>query len=862
MGSVYLAHAEAGTPLALKVLKSDSQNLVSMFESEVGILSKLQHPRLVSIEGFSKSGSGIQGLDPAPCFWMEYVDGKPLLEAARHAKPPRILEWFQECLEALDYLHNQGVLHGDLKPANILVDHEGHIKLLDFGLATLTRNINEGNKRASGSLPYLAPEVIDGDRLPAGDLFALGTIFYQALSGVHPRANAKNLQQLFSPQIKPLSEFHLEIPRQTARVIERMIEVKLERRLKSARDALAALAADAKEVDEEPDTESLHSFDMFGVEESRVAFRKFLQSLEKEGAHGLVLLHGLTGVGKSRWVRELSFDLALAGRSVEQLLPLSGQSLGGDAPLRFILQAETLQSGHLKDLFHFLRGKSGSGKLWLLEYNDERLRPELAAFFQNLGKETKTLELRLRNLKYDDAKAFLHRALRTALPESLTRDLFARTQGNPLLLTETCKELLASGLLRRKHLTADALLEVQLPRGVSEIYRQRIQRLSADPRRSLEFLAASREGASPSQLSLLTGQGSAQLRQSLYELLHGGLIQEDVTAATETFKLAHPLLRSLVAETMNSKDLVEIHTQWLKTLPPEDILSLAHHALEIPGHPQRGPWAIQAGEYYFSREDFESAALLYERALQDSTSQADRDVLLRMLANAYGRLGRFKESVAKIEVWFTEKHADPQGINAVKFYLATGLAYKNLGDESEARKRFDTCLNLEDLSNHLQKPFTARAHSLLGLLDLEDKNFPAAEAHFAEAQKRLPESGGQTAEIFKHRALLQAKLKNWREAERLLAKADALYGTMQDYQGQFSIALERGNLAAELAQLEETESSYTRALDLASQRHDDNSLARVYQNIGVLACRRGDYARALEDLEKAREIFAFLGNNF
>src|SRR5262249_39655874 len=149
-------------------------------------LSKLKHPGLVEVSGFSKTGEELRSENPAPCFWMEYVEGKSILEAAKDASPETILRWFEECLDALEYLHAQGILHGDLKPANLLVTREGHVKLVDFGLASFTQSVLRSDvRKTQGTLPYIAPEVLEGQRLPASDLYSLGTIFYQALSGVH-----------------------------------------------------------------------------------------------------------------------------------------------------------------------------------------------------------------------------------------------------------------------------------------------------------------------------------------------------------------------------------------------------------------------------------------------------------------------------------------------------------------------------------------------------------------------------------------------------------------------------------------------------------------------------------------------------
>jgi serine/threonine protein kinase len=271
MGSVYKVHDSDGKVFALKVLTHTSPAMLSCFEEEVRILSKLKHPGLVEVSGFSKTGEEIKGLEPAskaPSFWMEYVEGRPLLEAARKANPAQILSWLKQALEALDYLHRQGILHGDLKPANILIDEKGQLRLVDFGLASLTENQMKGNgASAQGTLPYMAPETVDGERLPASDLFALGTVFYQAFGGRHPREGAKDLKSLFSEKVEGLKKLCPVLPSFTARLIERMIVPDLSRRLKSAQDALETLTQEKEESEKEESGNSFHCFKMFGIEE-------------------------------------------------------------------------------------------------------------------------------------------------------------------------------------------------------------------------------------------------------------------------------------------------------------------------------------------------------------------------------------------------------------------------------------------------------------------------------------------------------------------------------------------------------------------------------------------------------------------
>jgi serine/threonine protein kinase len=124
---------------------------------------------------------------------MEYVEGESLraiIRESRKMEPARALGLAQQLCAALEYMHTQGVIHRDLKPENILVTGNGVVKIMDFGIAfdrTLRRLTWSGLASTLGTPDYMAPEQVSG-RLPDArtDLYALGTILYEMLTGVLP----------------------------------------------------------------------------------------------------------------------------------------------------------------------------------------------------------------------------------------------------------------------------------------------------------------------------------------------------------------------------------------------------------------------------------------------------------------------------------------------------------------------------------------------------------------------------------------------------------------------------------------------------------------------------------------------------
>lgn len=186
MGSVYLAERQERDfrmPVALKLL--DGAHLAedgrSYFKSEVDALARLAHPNIARLI------DGAQDPYHGAYLVLEYVDGSQILEHCRrhHLTDNERIDLFLIACRAVQHAHGRLVIHCDLKPDNLMVDREGHVKLLDFGVAAIVQ-AEEGAARQSVralSLGYASPEQLLGDGITvASDVYALGAILYELLT--------------------------------------------------------------------------------------------------------------------------------------------------------------------------------------------------------------------------------------------------------------------------------------------------------------------------------------------------------------------------------------------------------------------------------------------------------------------------------------------------------------------------------------------------------------------------------------------------------------------------------------------------------------------------------------------------------
>ncbi len=222
MGSVYLAlQANPERRVALKTIRQElaSPRLRERFAHEARFLAALEHPGIARVY---ESGSAMTADGELPYLAMEYVAGQPLLEAARRGawSLEKRLAVLIALAEAVQHAHVRGIVHRDLKPANILVDEHGQPKILDFGVARALDAESSASARLTfvgevvGTLYYMSPEQLSGDptRVDArSDVYALGVVAYELLSGELPYAETENslievIRSRESTSPRPLAE--------------------------------------------------------------------------------------------------------------------------------------------------------------------------------------------------------------------------------------------------------------------------------------------------------------------------------------------------------------------------------------------------------------------------------------------------------------------------------------------------------------------------------------------------------------------------------------------------------------------------------------------------------------------------------
>jgi len=211
---------------ALKILNINSTRfsyMMERFRKEARNQAKLTHPNIVSVYGFVEE-KNIMGIA------MEYIEGETIeniIEDEGRLETHHALDIISQVLEGISYAHSQGFIHRDLKPSNIIIDLNGNVKIMDFGISKSIdeiESITQYNARP-GTLLYMSPEQLSGNEVTIkSDLYSLGITLYEMLAGIYPY-DAKTFYEIVDAHVNKvpakISDSLLTVPYELDEIILR-----------------------------------------------------------------------------------------------------------------------------------------------------------------------------------------------------------------------------------------------------------------------------------------------------------------------------------------------------------------------------------------------------------------------------------------------------------------------------------------------------------------------------------------------------------------------------------------------------------------------------------------------------------------
>jgi serine/threonine protein kinase/tetratricopeptide (TPR) repeat protein len=248
MGAVYKGKdMELERLVALKLIRPDLAShpeILRRFKQELILAREVTHRNVIRIFDLGQA-QGIKFIT------MEYVEGKDLrglIHEKEKLSTEEAVPIVLQITAALDAAHTAGVVHRDLKPQNVMVDKDGRVYVMDFGIA---RSLEAPGMTQTGALmgtpEYMSPEQAKGEKVDArSDLFALGIIFYEMLTGISPFKADTAMAMMFKrtqERATPLTQMNVGVPTVISDIVSRCLEIKPAERYQTAREVLNDLEA-------------------------------------------------------------------------------------------------------------------------------------------------------------------------------------------------------------------------------------------------------------------------------------------------------------------------------------------------------------------------------------------------------------------------------------------------------------------------------------------------------------------------------------------------------------------------------------------------------------------------------------------
>ena len=839
-----------GTPVALKELAAPSGTDQAVSEDglrrEFAVLYSLRHPGLA--EAYELE------LDPdtsRPRFSQEWIEGRTILDALAHEGPANLTGFAVEALRTLRLVHDFGLTHRDIKPDNLLVREQPklgyRLVLVDFGLATGPASEPLEALQLRGTLPYLAPELFDNEPAgPASDLYALGTVLYEAIHGHPPYVPDPRHLERFIAAAKEGRRSRPPLPEGfepgLAEWLEAMLSPDPVDRPSSAAEALDRLNAccDTRyPLDTAEDRAArLLSGPPAGRDETIDALRR-----ELDDPHGarLIFLFGEAGYGKTRLLHWLYTDAIQRGWQARR-------SPGGTERKDLLL----LEDGHglserdARAVERLAWARDAGARAIVAADPNLGLHPRLAALLERATGATGIRRIDLGPLGVAALRRLAERANAGPVSAERIRRLAERSGGRP----DVAESLLIDQDWDTNKKAAGAAVG------------RRIGLLSEATRGWLEALAVFGDDGSDDKIRRLAGLSTAAATLAVQEALCAGVAWRQPSGWRMT-----PALREWVRRQLTNNRSRQLHASALE-------------AIDIAGGNAKE--CARAARLHAGAEKRADAVDLASRAAEALETDGDPTAAARQWGRALRYLGRERTGrgglrLRQAEAWLKAG----QATFAVRAFSAAQRWAEQPTDRLHAAARralarvragqFETALDEAEKITHRalaggapeQLALARRVAGIaLARSGREEQALPLLDDAY-EMFERLDDRGGQAAIVH---ARANCRLRLGRDdAEQDFLEALALYAEAREHGKPDEPAELKTRIGLAVVQmrdgrLDEADATLAQAGDdAASGGHLDLQQVALSRR-AVVALEHGAYDRAIELAGEAADLSALLGD--
>ena len=566
MGLVYRAFdRQLNREVAIKTLTegfAGDEEMLKRFYQEAAKTGALRHPNIVTVYDLGEQ-------DGFPYIVMEYLSGDPLDRLIQSGKSQPLaykLKILEHVCNALGYAHRNDVIHRDVKPANVIVQSDGNVKLLDFGIARQEKAESRLTRTGSviGTLQYMAPERLRNAAFDGrSDIFSVGVMMFQLLTGQLPfTGDYAIVHKILTERHPPLSQYLVKYPPALDGIIDRSLAKSPDDRYSTADEMAADIGSIERELRKEQVAEWIQKAEgLVKKEEFTTARDVLLEVLKVDSQH----------TAARQMIEHVRHSLSLRARA-EQVRQLKAQAEEASADKRYDSAIHCLEaacgldpsSSELSSLLDSVRQKKRRRELidgYLREADTARERGDLES--------ASAVIARALEMDRDDSRV---RAAHVALARLIEE---AERQAKTKKLLENARKEISS-----RHFTEamEVLAEVE--------------KIDPSNPESIKLQAAARQGREQEQRRRILErlENEISVASTVDELTRAAKLVEQALERLPNepslIKLKSNLARKLRDEEIRRRvDKVALRCRTLIETSPEEALKLVHQLLhEAPGN--------------------------------------------------------------------------------------------------------------------------------------------------------------------------------------------------------------------------------------------------------------------------------------